>query len=162
MLQDTRSCTCHMPREQLWEFLADYNNVVALGHAEASARLVDGIPQCCDCAYEAQVTWRGSTSHFTACLVDSRRPRTLSWDAETGLGRSRLRFDLEPLDSDRTYVTVTLTHEQSRWAHLLQALAWGFLRKTLDRTHAQLSQLGSDANPGDDMQRGPGAVAEAS
>ena len=95
MRQETRSCECPIPQEALWDFLSDYNNVVAMGSPNASARLVDGSPQKCDCVYEAEITWQGVHKLFTACMNDAIRPDTLTWEAETGMGTSWLRFDLD-------------------------------------------------------------------
>ncbi len=142
MQQLIRSCEVRVPREPLWDFLSDYNNVVAMGSPDASARLARGDSQRCDCAYEAEITWQGSTSHFTAYMIDATRPETLTWDAETGMGRSWLRLDLESVSSEVTLVTVTLRFEGSPWAQMLEALAWGFLSETFDRTLVELSQLG--------------------
>ena len=148
MRQRIDSCECRVPREALWDFLSDYNNVVAMGSPGASARLVKGDSQLCDCVYEAEITWQGSTSRFTACVVDAIRPETLTWDAETGTGRSWLRFDLEPVNSQITFVTVSLRFEGSPWAQMLEALAWGFLSTALDRTLVELSQMSQTNNSG--------------
>ncbi len=133
------------PTEALWDFLSDYSNVVAMGAPVASARLVGGDPSRCDSVYEADITWQGSTTRFTARMLDGRPPQTLSWDALTSTGRSCLRFDLEPIGSEATLVNVTLSYEARPRAHTLEALTWGFLCGTLERTLHELSQL----NPSD-------------
>ena len=107
--------------------------------------LSKGTAEHCDCVYEAEIIWQGSTSHFTARMIDANPPETLTWEAVTGVGRSRLRFDLEPIDPATTFVTVTLSYEASSRAHTLETLTWGFLSGTLQRTLAELSQL----SPGD-------------
>jgi len=82
-------------------------------------------------------------------MVDASRPETVTWDSETGMGRSWLRLDLESVSSEITLVTVTLRFEGSPWAHMLEALAWGFLSTAFDRTLVELSQL----SPGDTSAR---------
>jgi len=135
---------CRIPQAALWDSLSDYNNVAKMGAASASARLVEGNPKHYDCVYEAEIIWQGSASNFTARMIDANPPGTLTWDAVTGVGRSRLRFDLEPIDPATTFVTVTLSYEASSRAHTLETLTWGFLSGTLQRTLAELSQLSPD------------------
>ena len=140
MREEVRQLACGVPREKLWDFLADYDNVVRLGAPDASAHLATGSAQTGDSVYEAELSWYGSVSHFTAHLASASRPTTLTWDTTTGMGRSWLRFDLEPAQSS-TVVSVTLHHDGSESARVLEALAWGILQTTLERTLIGLSEL---------------------
>lgn len=141
MPQETRTCVCRVPQNELWDLLADYGNVVALSSPGSSARLSAGSPRSCGCLYAATIEWQGSTSSFTACLVEASRPATLTWQADTALGASSIRFDLEPIDPQSTLVRITSWHRATETGRELEPMAWGLLKTSLEHTALGLSQL---------------------
>lgn len=137
MREESLSTVSRLPADELWDYLADYDRVVRLGWKDASAeRLGDGSPTC-EVRYKAHTTWEGIRNTYTACLEAAERARTLTWSTRSGGSKSWVRFDLRPVDSASTEVTVTLHLKQGPAFRALEPFAWGLLRpafvKTVDR-----------------------------
>jgi hypothetical protein len=143
MRQETLSCVCRVPQDELWDLLADYANVADLGSPGSSARLSTGRFGESGCTYTATVSWRGSSSTFTARLLEAVRPSDLYWEAQTAMGLSSMRIELKPLDSASTTVTVTSAYQTSESGRMFEAMTWGLLRTTLENTVQGLSRLDS-------------------
>lgn len=156
MREESLSTTVHLPAQDLWDYLADYDNVVRLGWDDASAQLIES-PNSTERLYKAQTTWEGLKSTYTAVMDHSERPRTLTWSTKRGGTDSWVRFDLEPLDTSVTQVTVTLNLQHGSALRMLEPFAWGLLRPALVRTLSSLEHLELDAAPSETASDAQGA-----
>lgn len=142
MREAAETCTVATAAGNLWDFLADYDNVIHLGTKTASARLESGSAKTGDARYRVSVFWEGLQTRYAACLIDAQRPVRLTWRTRSGQGLSWIRFDLEPVDVSSTRVTVTLHHEPNRSSAALEPFLWGQLRPMLKRTLRKLGEPG--------------------
>lgn len=147
MREDTLSIRADIPAEALWDFLADYDNVVRLGWSHSSAEPLED-PDGCRVRYRARTSWEGLQNQYTACLMSAERPQTLTWSTNTSGSRSWLRFDLQPLGQTRTHVTATLHLKHGAALALLEPFAWGLMRSALVKTMTALESLDAVREPG--------------
>lgn len=144
MREETRAALVLLPAGALWDYLADYDRVVRLGWADASARRIRPTRRC-PTRYRATTTWEGIRKDYTACLGQATRPETLTWSTRDGAARSWVRFDLARVDAASTRVSVTLHFEVVWSIRTHEALAWDLLKPAFVATIAGLESMRSVA-----------------
>lgn len=140
MRQETRSCGVGMSVEELWSYLADYDQVVRLSSPGGSGRLIDGEPGRAGAKYRATVLWEGITSEFTARLASAEPPSSLMWKAASGSGCGSIRFDLRPAEAG-TRVDATLEFAATAPSRALEPFAWGLIQPMFKRMMRKLHEL---------------------
>lgn len=139
MREQSESVLVRLPAGDIWDFLADYDNVLRLGWEEGYATRMRPSRRCTE-RYRAMAVWQGLKTHYIACLEAAERPRLLVWSTREGLAKSWARFVLEPLAEDSTRVEVTLHFEMAA-VRSAEPLAWDLLLPSFDRTISHLEHL---------------------
>jgi hypothetical protein len=139
MRQQTRHCTVALPREVLWDYLADYSNVLRLATNRDGALRKGNVGEV-GVTYRADVEWEGLVSRFDTRLVHAERPGALTWRALADAG-SQLDLQLDPVDPRTTTVRVTCALALRPAVRPLEPFAWGLMMPLLDRFMRKLHEL---------------------
>lgn len=140
MREETQSVTVALSAEALWDYLSDYDRVVRLGWAEASASPIRRSLRC-RTRYAVTTRWEGILRKYVACLQDAVPPKTLTWSTRDGLSKNWVRFDLRPSDPSHTDVDVTLHFAAGLSVGGFEDVSWELLRPALLLTLSNLQRL---------------------
>lgn len=140
MREESLTAISQLPAEVLWDYLADYRNVLRLGWEEEAATRLEDSPGG-TVRFRARALWEGVPSTYTALLEPADRPCTLTWLTRSGGSKTWVRFDLRPLDEASTEVRVTLHLEHGTAVRPFEPLAWALLKPRLQRTVMSLERL---------------------
>jgi carbon monoxide dehydrogenase subunit G len=141
--EETKVSVVHLPAEDVWDYLSDYNRVVRLGWDDASA---ERIKPTLDrkVRYRVKLTWVGFKVSHVVWLQEAERPTRVTWATREGGSSSWVRFDLRALDEATTEVRVTLHLEAKPFAIPSETMAWELLRPSFIRTVSRVEQLSAE------------------
>jgi hypothetical protein len=140
MREETATSFVQLPADEIWEYLADYDNVVRLGWEEASAEPIRPTRRC-SVRYKVSALWEGIPQRYVACLERAEQPRLIVWSTRAAAVCNWVRFELEPLQPSATRVSITLHFESRLGERAFEHVAWELLTPALARTAAGLERL---------------------
>lgn len=143
MRQHSSSCHVHMPPSQLWQHLADYDNIMKLAAPGGSAILLKGEHGTPGAEYECRFEWEGLSSVASVQLIGAQRSSLLEWKSIADKATGNLRYWLAP-EGDGTSVTVDFALTMGRGLKTLEPFAWALWTRMHESAMRRLQKLTSE------------------
>lgn len=137
----TRSCTTYCAQGFLWDYLADYDNVVRLSSPLGSSRLVSGERRTLHSVHAATLEWEGMASTYRAEMTEAARPERVAWAGKNAGIAMGIQFVLAPLAYDATRVTAELSLKMIAAMLPLEPFAWGMTVGLFEHLMQQVESL---------------------
>lgn len=147
MRQVANIVVVRVPQEALWDYLANYENLIRIAASTARAKLKSGAPGMDGATYEGALEWEGITSSWVAHLKEPVPPDSLMWESCSHGGECWVRFDLTPIDEANTSLSVTLAYGASKPNAPLEPFAWGLITPLLGRLMRKLREFTIEPTP---------------